>query len=87
VLFFGYAKELANYKSEWNSSETIQSITIRELIHRVKQEIPALEKLGDSFIVAVNWEYQDAESDRIVSESDEVAIIPPVRYQNILICV
>jgi molybdopterin converting factor small subunit len=79
VLFFGPAKELANHQSEWKSIEDLSGIRICDLMQKLYAEIPELLQLKSTFMVAVNWEYQDPQSEMTLKDNDEIAIIPPVR--------
>ncbi len=81
VLFFGPAKELANHQSEWKSKENedLSGIRLCDLMQRLYTEIPELLQLKSTFMVAVNWEYQDPKSEMTLKDNDEIAIIPPVR--------
>lgn len=75
VKMFGIAKEVfdgESYKLAYNFSENLSVGTVRMLLEDAK---PELQKLG-SYLVAVNNEY--ASTEQLVTENDEVAIVPPV---------
>nr|WP_067053820.1 molybdopterin converting factor subunit 1 [Mucilaginibacter sp. L294] len=73
ILAFGIAKDIFGA-----SKVTIQlsdAATIAELKASLEERYPKLKQLA-SYMVAVNNEY--AESNLVITERDEVAIIPPV---------
>lgn len=56
--------------------EVMDGMTAGALIERLKKDYPRLAKLTDEIIVSVNLEYSPY--DKILSEGDEVALLPPV---------
>ncbi len=56
--------------------EVTDGTTVDALIKRLKMEHPNLSKFTDEIIVAVNLEYSPY--DKVLSEGDEVALLPPV---------
>lgn len=73
ILAFGIAKEIFGQpKIEVPVKEKIK---VNELKQMLEERYPALKKLAH-YLVAVNDEY--ASDEIIISEDDEVAIIPPV---------
>ena len=52
-----------------------QSADVQTILGKLKNDFPKLQAIK-SLLVAVNSEY--AESDLILSENDEIALIPPV---------
>ena len=73
ILAFGIAKEIMGCGSIEIVLE--KGTTVDVLKNKLAQQYPELGKLS-SFMIAVNNEY--ATSSIIISEDDEVAIIPPV---------
>jgi molybdopterin synthase catalytic subunit len=53
-----------------------EGTTMGELLRQFVVEYPTLRGLAESLLLAVNREY--AESNRVLAEDDEVALIPPV---------
>lgn len=51
-------------------------LTAAQLLEHLQMAYPGLAKLSASLAVAINREYTD--SDRVIQEGDEVALIPPV---------
>ncbi|XLS27451.1 molybdopterin converting factor subunit 1 [Flavobacteriaceae bacterium M23B6Z8] len=74
VLLFGIAKDIVGTKELFvESVSTIR--TVRDLTDFLKSAYPELNKLR-SLAIAVNSEYANMETN--ISETDEIAIIPPV---------
>jgi len=73
ILAFGVAKEIISGSSAEISVK--DGATISELRSSLEDKYPRL-KLLSSFMLALNNEY--ATGNEIVSEKDEIAIIPPV---------
>lgn len=73
ILAYGIAKEIiGNQSIEFDFPH---NSPVEELKKKLIITYPALEKLA-TFAIAVNTEY--ASDEQILSENDEVAIIPPV---------
>ena len=73
LKLFGITREIFG-----KSEEKIvlnEKITVSTFLQNLKNQYPALADLS-SILVAVNNEY--AESDMILADRDEVALIPPV---------
>ncbi len=73
IALFGITKEIIgtsklNYQLEQNTN-------VDSLLSKLKSEYPSLKSLN-SLLVAVNDEY--AEAEQVISEHDEIALIPPV---------
>lgn len=73
ILLFGITKEIVGQQQL--ALELPQEANVGHLLRSLKESYPALEHL-DSMLVAVNNEYSSQE--QLLSESDEIAIIPPV---------
>lgn len=73
ILAFGIAKEIVG-----NSSISINvdaGMTVDGLKAKLEAQFPRLKQLT-SYAIAVNGEY--AAAGQVISQTDEVAIIPPV---------
>ena len=73
ILAFGIAKEIfggTSYTMELNDA-----CGVNELRHSLEEKFPRLKQLS-SFRIAVNNHF--ASSDEMITEQDEIAIIPPV---------
>jgi len=73
ILAFGIAKDIINGSTL--GMEIQNGMTVGELKMKLILQFPDFEKLK-SLAIAVNEEYQ--EDDFVLSEKDEVVIIPPV---------
>ena len=73
ILAFGIAKEILGSGSV--DITLGREVTVEVLKDRLETLYPELKKLS-SFVIAVNNEY--AAGNKVVSTTDEVAIIPPV---------
>src|SRR5258708_12442250 len=74
VLFFGAARDAVGcdcLKIQIDSAATVASAVAQLLA-----DYPALERFGNSLLLAVNQEY--ALPDRRLSYDDELAVLPPV---------
>jgi molybdopterin synthase sulfur carrier subunit len=72
VLAFGIAKDIFGQSS---ISLDIGGSTTADLKYSLEHQYPRLKQLA-SYMVAVNNEY--APDDSVLTERDEIAIIPPV---------
>lgn len=73
ILAFGIAKDIINGSTL--GLEIQDGTTVGELKTTLISSYPDFEKLR-SLVIAVNEEYQ--EDDFVLSEKDEIVIIPPV---------
>ena len=73
VLAFGIAKDIFGGSSI--DVEMIGQGTTGDLKQSLEERYPRLKQLA-SYMVAVNNEY--AEDEHVITERDEIAIIPPV---------
>ncbi|TGD81855.1 molybdopterin converting factor subunit 1 [Hymenobacter wooponensis] len=73
IALFGIAREIVGQSTLEVAAPEGQSV--QELLARLQQEYPALNRLS-SLAVAVNNEY--ASDDAPLHERDEIALIPPV---------
>ena len=74
VLFFGVLRELTGRDAE--TIDLPDGGVVRDLLRHYAGQTPRLEKILPSLAVAVNQEYSAA--DRLLSEGDEVGLLPPV---------
>jgi molybdopterin converting factor subunit 1 len=73
VLAFGIVKDIFSGPSA--EIEAGHAASVTKLKRLLEERYPGLAKLG-SYMIAVNNEY--ASDAQMISEGDEVAIIPPV---------
>mgnify|MGYP001038463078 CR=1 FL=1 len=73
LLFAGLAEKANQREIRLTLPE---QATVRDLLQAVAEQHPALSPLLNSCFVSVNREY--ATPDRVISASDEIALLPPV---------
>ncbi|QIY90233.1 molybdopterin converting factor subunit 1 [Chryseobacterium gallinarum] len=73
ILAFGITKDI--FGTSQQEITIKDAITVQQLKSILEEEFPELKKLT-SYFIAVNEEY--AEEDQMITETDEIAIIPPV---------
>lgn len=73
VLLFGITRDLTGQSTV--SVPLMKDARVSDLLAQLHQQFPALTGIR-SLLVAVNGEY--AETDQVLSQNDEIAIIPPV---------
>jgi len=73
IALFGITKEIIG--SAKLNYELGEKADVTHLLEKLKSDFPALQDLK-SLLIAVNDEY--AESEQLISEHDEIALIPPV---------
>ncbi|PIQ21453.1 MAG: molybdopterin synthase sulfur carrier subunit [Cytophagales bacterium CG18_big_fil_WC_8_21_14_2_50_42_9] len=73
IALFGITKEIIG--SSKLNYELGEKADVTYLLEKLKSEYPSLKKLS-SLLIAVNDEY--AEPEQVISEHDEIALIPPV---------
>jgi molybdopterin converting factor subunit 1 len=74
VLLFAAARDLAG--ADAATVELAPGATVADVRAALASDFPALAKLLTKSAFAVNHDF--AEDDRVLSPSDEVAVIPPV---------
>jgi molybdopterin converting factor subunit 1 len=74
VLFFGMLKEMLS--SEGQTLELPQGATVDAVLGHYRELLPQQPKLWSALAIAVNQNY--ATSSCLLSEGDEVALLPPV---------
>lgn len=78
VLFFGVLKDLVG-----RSSETVElpaGARVDDLLSRYSRHFARIQDMLPSLALSVNQEY--SQSDRLLHEGDEVALLPPVSGGN-----
>ena len=73
ILAFGIAKDILG--TQEYKLETDQEATVKDLKQLLRERFPEFSRLA-SLAIAVNAEY--AQEDRVLSDQDEIALIPPV---------
>ena len=73
VLLFGITRDIVGQSVL--THEVAEQATVPQLVESLKQRYPAFQDLN-SMMVAVNNEY--GQSDQLLHENDEIALIPPV---------
>lgn len=77
LLLFAKAREIVG-KSETSLQFDGESITQKALLDHIQDTaFPALQPILSSCILAINQEYS-TESNRLIKNGDEVALIPPI---------
>ena len=79
VQYLGMLRELAARETEM--VEARNDATLGELYATLQSRLPKLEQFSQAIALAVNYEYSDTE--RVLREGDEVALIPPVSGGNV----
>jgi molybdopterin synthase sulfur carrier subunit len=74
IRLFATLKELAGASQV--SVEVKEPATVTHLLTALIEEVPEIESLLKSILIAVNQEY--AERDKIIYSVDEIALFPPV---------
>ena len=73
ILLFGITRDLTGQSAvTWPLGEATR---VGDMLAGLHQQFPALAGIR-SLLVAVNGEY--AESDQLLNQNDEIALIPPV---------
>ena len=78
---FGPARELCGTREcnvDFVEDQSDGVVTVECLVKRLQGIYPKLSLLGSGFLVAVNLEYETPDSKRVISEKDEIALIPPI---------
>jgi molybdopterin converting factor subunit 1 len=73
ILAFGIARDIVG-KTTF-SFKTTEGVTVAQLKQQLLEKYPRFINLA-SLMIAVNTEY--GQEDTIISEDDEIALIPPV---------
>ncbi|GEJ46243.1 MoaD/ThiS family protein [Chryseobacterium sp. ON_d1] len=73
ILAFGITKDI--FGTSEKEIEIHEGVSVKTLKELLEKDFPELKRLK-SYFIAVDDEY--AEDDQIITESNEIAIIPPV---------
>ena len=73
VLLFGITRDLTGQSTV--SVPLTKDARVSDLLNQLHQQFPVLTGIR-SLLVAVNGEY--AEADQVLTQNDEIALIPPV---------
>lgn len=73
IIVFGVAKDIVGGAN--TALEVTPGISVAELRAMLEEHYPKLKQLS-TYMIALNNEY--AKGDEIITEHDEIAIIPPV---------
>ncbi len=73
ILAFGITKDILGASEK--ELEVQDDLNVGQLKEKLESDFPQLVKLK-SYFIAVNEEY--AEDDQVITNTDEIAIIPPV---------
>ncbi|GAB3644109.1 MoaD/ThiS family protein [Spirosoma arcticum] len=73
VLLFGIARDLTGQTTV--SIPFTEGVSVSDLLSQLHERYPALTGIR-SLLIAVNGEY--AESEQLLTDRDEIAVIPPV---------
>ena len=73
ILAFGITKDILGASEK--KLEVQDDLNVGQLKEKLEGDFPELVKLK-SYFIAVNEEY--AEDDQVITNTDEIAIIPPV---------
>ena len=77
LLLFAKARELVGSSSVSLSLPSSTS-TYSDLVSSVLESFPVLKRLGDTFVLSLNENYIDQDSEITLSAGDELAVIPPI---------
>ena len=77
LLLFAKARELVGSSSVSLSLPSSTS-TYSDLVSSVLELFPVLKRLGGTFVLSLNENYIDQDSEISLSAGDELAVIPPI---------
>ncbi len=81
VLFFAQSKELIGGDAQLELDlQQAKLHSVRSLSEYLMRTYPCLEELRHNSMFALNLEYIPFDSEKLLSDGDEVAFIPPIRY-------
>lgn len=78
VLFFASAREAVGQPSTTFTLPSTPPPTVRSLVAAIVAQYGRLQPLMAHMLLAVNREYESADSERVLSGSEEIAFIPPL---------
>ena len=77
LLLFAKARELVGSSSVSLSLPSSTS-TYSDLVSSVLELFPVLKRLGGTFVLSLNENYIDQDSELSLRTGDELAVIPPI---------
>ena len=77
LLLFAKARELVGSSSVSLSLPSSTS-TYSDLVSSVLELFPVLKRLGGTFVLSLNENYIDQDSELLLRTGDELAVIPPI---------
>ena len=77
LLLFAKARELVGSSSVSLSLPSSTS-THSDLVSSVLESFPVLKRLGGTFVLSLNENYIDQDSEISLRTGDELAVIPPI---------
>ena len=78
VLFFGALRDLSGHATD--SLSLPEGATLGDLVSHYEQKIPRLKQFLPSIAMSLNQQY--AQTDSVLHDQDEVALLPPVSGGN-----
>ena len=77
LLLFAKARELVG-SSSVNLSVPSSTSTYSDLVTFILEAFPVLKRLGGTFVLSLNENYIDQDSEISLGAGDELAVIPPI---------
>ena len=77
LLLFAKARELVG-SSSVNLSVPSSTSTYSDLLTFILEAFPVLKRLGGTFVLSLNENYIDQDSEISLRTGDELAVIPPI---------
>ena len=77
LLLFAKARELVG-SSSVNLSVPSSTSTYSDLVTFILEAFPVLKRLGGTFVLSLNENYIDRDSEISLGTGDELAVIPPI---------
>ena len=77
LLLFAKARELVG-SSSVNLSVPSSTSTYSDLVTLILEAFPVLKRLGGTFVLSLNENYIDQDSEISLRTGDELAVIPPI---------
>lgn len=56
--------------------------TVADFTTKVLEKYPKLDAIKESMVLGLNMDYVSLDSDRKIRANDELAFIPPIRYER-----
>ena len=77
LLLFAKARELVG-SSSVSLSVPSSTSTYSDLVTLILEAFPVLKRLGGTFVLSLNENYIDQDSELSLGTGDELAVIPPI---------